>query len=89
MATLDMQPRRLERLKGRDLGDEYIFYDSSGEKLHILNGTAREIYLLCDGSRTLSEVADSMKEMYEVDEETARSDVLDTVQQLIDLELLA
>jgi hypothetical protein len=45
-------------LKGRDLGDEYIFYDSSGE-------------------------------MYEVDEETARSDVLETARQLIDLELLA
>jgi pyrroloquinoline quinone biosynthesis protein D len=75
-------------LKGRDLGDEYVFYDSSGEKLHILNGTAREIYLLCDGSRTLREVAGALAEMYEVEEETAREDVLRTARRLTILELL-
>ena len=50
-------PNRLEptgSLNQRDLGDEFLFYDRDGDRVHVLNGVAREVFLLCDGNRTKS-----------------------------------
>ena len=82
------RPRPLEEVSGTDLGDEYIFYDDQGDQVHVLNGTAREIYLQCDGNRTRQEIAASLCEKYEVDQATAESDVTEVINQLVELKLL-
>ena len=72
----------------RDLGDELLIFDADGDQLHVLNETAREIFLLCDGARTETEIVESICRTYEVDAETARTDLLQTVDQLIQLGVL-
>ncbi len=74
--------------KGTDLGDEFLFYDGGNDRVHVLNATAREIFLLFDGSRSEDEVVQVFAERHGLDEHQARGDVLETVRRLRDLGLL-
>lgn len=76
-------------LNGTDLGDEFLFYDRARDHVHVLNSTAREIYLLCDGSRSEEQVAAGIAEKYGLDEATVRADTQATLVQLYELGLLA
>ena len=57
--------------------------------MHILNDTAREIYLLCDGKRDMDEIARTIADRYSVDRETADRDCAEMIEQLKDLGLVA
>lgn len=84
-------PNRLEptgSLNHRDLGDEFLFYDRKGDQLHVLNGVAREVFLLCDGNRTNAEIVAEIVSKYDVDSERATSDVLRTLSELLALQIL-
>ena len=84
-----MRPRPAAGVIGRDSGDEYLFRSPDGGRIHVLNGTARAIYLLCDGSRTIEDVAAELSARYEVDPPTAGDDVRELVEELLGLGLLA
>ena len=88
MTKTAQHPRPSGKTKGTDLGDEYLFYDRDGDRVHVLNGTAREIFLLCDGSRTEDEIAQAFAEKFEIDAETAQKDARETMRQLHELGLL-
>ena len=79
----DARPRPTRTHHEKDLSGEYLFYDHGGDRVHVLNGTAREIYLLCDGTRTLVEIARSLGSKYDVSEATARGDVSAAVAELV------
>ena len=84
-------PDRLEptgSLNHRDLGDEFLFYDRDGDQVHVLNGVAREVFLLCDGNRTNPQIVSEIIERYEVEAERARDDVLRTLSELLELQIL-
>ena len=83
-----LRQKHHERLTGRDIGEEYLFYDPDSDRVYILNGTAREIYLLCDGLRDLGEIAHAIAERYEIDVETAARDCSEAVEQLLRLGLV-
>ena len=82
------RPRPADAVRGKDLGNEYMFYDEDGDHIHVLNGTAREIFILCDGTRTEGDVVRDMLERFEVDEATIRRDVTETIERLLTLNLL-
>jgi PqqD family protein of HPr-rel-A system len=82
-------PRPIPGAQGTDLGDEYLFYDRERDRVHVLNATAREILLLCDGTRTEEQIARQFAERYDVDPATAATDAQRTLQQLYELGLLA
>ena len=84
-----MNPRPAPGNHGRDAGDECLFRDSDGMRIHVLNRTAREIYLLCDGSRSAAEVAGELVHRYTVDPGTALTDVDDLVDLLVQLGILS
>jgi hypothetical protein len=84
----DVRPRPSHRYQGTDLGDEYLFYDSGDETVHVLNGSAREIYMLCDGTRSEQDVAQAFSTLHEVDRDRAERDALETIRQMCDLGLL-
>ena len=84
-----MNPRPAPGAYGRDAGDECLFRDRDGMRIHVLNRTAREIYLLCDGSRSQAEVAGELVTRYTVDPGTARADVDDLVELLVQLGILS
>ena len=70
----------------RDLGDEYLFYDRDRDQVHVLNGSAREIFLLCDGTRSVAEIAEAFWEKYQAEE--AREDAERIIRELADLGVL-
>jgi hypothetical protein len=80
--------RPSEAVKYRDLGDEFLFYDSRGDRLHVLNTSARAIFLLCDGTRTLEQVVDAFASQYEIDDGTARTDTQQIIDELMKLGIL-
>jgi pyrroloquinoline quinone biosynthesis protein D len=84
-----VNPRPAPGTHGRDAGDECLFRDADGMRIHVLNRTAREIYLLCDGSRSSAEVAQQLADRYMVDPGTAHADVDDLVQLLVRLGILS
>ncbi len=83
------RPQRLDTMDGKDLGDEYLFYDARGDAVHVLNGAAREVYLHCDGERTVEDLVRIILDRYEVEEPAARKDVLDVLEQLVRLKLIS
>ncbi len=89
MLPVDARPRPTRTHHEKDLSGEYLFYDQRGDQVHLLNGTAREIYLLCDGSRTLAAIARSLGAKFDVAEEKALGDVSAVVAELAERGLLA
>jgi hypothetical protein len=83
-----LRQKHHERLTGRDIGEEYLFYDPDTDRVYILNATAREIYLLCNGLRDLDEIAHTIARRYEIDAETADRDCSEAVEQLVELGLV-
>ena len=88
MLTPDSRPHATGVL-GKDLGDEYLFYDSAHEQVHVLNATAREIYLLCDGSASVRDIVHRFGARFAIDDATARRDVEETLDRLLTLGLVA
>jgi PqqD family protein of HPr-rel-A system len=86
--TLDSRPRPTEGVASRDLGDEYMFYDSAHEQVHVLNTTAREIFLLCDGTASVQDIVERFGARFGVDDSTARRDVEETLDRLVSLGLV-
>lgn len=89
MPATDQALRPTPHFKATDLGDEYMFYDRDGERVHVLNSSAREIYLLCDGSRTMDEVARAFAERYPSAGDEALRDAQEMLLELLQLGLIA
>ncbi len=88
MLTLDSRPQAIEGVLGRDLGDEYLFYDSSHEQVHVLNATAREIFLLCDGQASVREIVRRFGARFDLEDSIAQRDVEETLARLLSLGLV-
>ena len=68
-------------LKSRDNGD-FLLVMSPAQELFYLNETARFIYELCDGHRSIDEIYRAMSAEYafdESEEETVKADLLHTL----------
>lgn len=48
----------------QEMGNEVMLYDSSGEKIHVLNLSAFAIWKLCTGSHTVAEIIEQMAACY-------------------------
>jgi len=44
----------------QELPDEVLIYDVERNEVHCLNGTAARVWALCDGQRTVSEIAQQL-----------------------------
>jgi hypothetical protein len=77
-----MKPRR-KRLEQVELGDELIVVDSSGQRVHRLNSTARAIWRLCDGEKDVAGiVAGLANEFGGASTQTLRREVEEAVIQM-------
>jgi len=62
----ELKPRRLKReiycrpLSFLEDNQKYIIFDAQSGKLMELNAMARQIYHLCDGSRTVREIGEEL-----------------------------
>jgi PqqD family protein of HPr-rel-A system len=83
------RPKATAGYQETDIGDEYLFYDAATDLVHVLNASAREIYLLCDGSRTEDEIVSEFAARYPTDESTARRDAQQVLGRLHQLGMLS
>ena len=76
-------PKVREGLIFRQLDEEWVVYDPSGEQLHVMNGSAAIVWLHCDGEFTVSEMIEEVYKAYEqkVDHDRVESDVGEVIEQ--------
>lgn len=65
----------------QEVDDEILILDRRDNKIHQLNSTAAFIWKKCDGSKSIEYIINSLVDAFEITPEQAASDVLDTVQQ--------
>lgn len=58
------RPKRVDDLKIDEVDDGFIIYQPSRDRVHYLNHTGILVLELCDGSRTASEIADVIRQIY-------------------------
>ena len=59
-----LKPLRRDDVKARKLGSEWMLYDDRSGSVHIINETAAKVWELCDGTRTVEEMAAALAEQY-------------------------
>lgn len=72
----------------RSLGDSTAIHDPGSLDCHSLNRSAAEILQLADGTRKVALIARDYRRRFQLDAETARNDVLVTLEDLLDKKVL-
>lgn len=60
----DLRPRRVDGLEVHEVKDGLIVFDPATERVHYLNPTASILFELCDGTRTVAELNDTLARLY-------------------------
>jgi len=77
---------RLNKFPGvvaEEMGEELLLYRPSAHKAIHLNGTAAAVWKLCDGTRTVKDVADCLEAAFPDAKSRIASEVQDVVDQLL------
>jgi methyltransferase-like protein len=77
-----------EKIPWRVIDNEAVIVDLSGNSVLQLNDVGRYIWEQIDGTTQLSEIVHSIVEEYEIDRETAFTDVTGFIEQLIAKDLV-
>ncbi len=83
LARPTWRPRRDETIVWRELEREVLVLSDQGLTLRVLNSTASAVWKLCDGSRTVEEIAVEIAALFEVDRETAERDTADFIETMV------
>jgi hypothetical protein len=67
-----------------EIRGDISLYDAQNERVLVLNGTASDVWRLCDGDQTFSEIVSLLAQAYRVQPGVIRDDIARTVQQLVD-----
>ena len=81
-------PKRRSDISARVVVDETVVLDLGAAQIHQLNTTASFIWNRCDGRCTVGEIADQLAESFDIDRETARQAVQETLRRFDELGLL-
>ena len=68
--------------------EDMVIYDPAESLAASLNPSARAIWNLCDGNRTVRQICESLSDSFDVPPERLEADVLSVVDQLCNLKLL-
>ncbi len=82
------RPRKMDHLIQHGMDDEVLVYDPVVDRTHRLNVSATLIWELCDGTRSLEDIARVLTEQFEVEFETALQDAWTVLKQLKEEQLL-
>jgi hypothetical protein len=88
MAEDSRRPRKAERLLERELDEEIVVLSPEGNVLHSFEGSARFIWRLIDGNRTIDAILDAVTEEYQVEPATARTDLEIFLEEIQGLSLI-
>lgn len=83
------KPVRTEGIVSRQLGDELLLYDSDESVIHVTNETAETIWQLCDGSHTISDMENHVREAFDVPERAdVKADIAAIIKEFHDLGII-
>jgi hypothetical protein len=82
------RPKRANHLIQHDMDQEALIYDPVVDRTHRLNVSATRIWEMCDGTRSLEDIARMLTDQFEVEFETALQDARAVVEQLREEQLL-
>ena len=83
-----MKPKLATGVNLQQVGDEGLLLNVDNDELHQLNATAYFIVEHCDGECTLDDIVQNVVECFEIDEETAKQDVAEIINQLGEAKLV-
>ena len=72
---MTVNPKHVEPLEIRAVGDEVLVHDEAHGKVHVLNATAGRVLEWCDGTRSRAQIADALATAYGIPAERASDDV--------------
>lgn len=61
-------PRQLPDLQLNEVADGLVVFSPSDQRVHHLNQTAAAVFVLCDGSASLADIADAMTATFGADD---------------------
>lgn len=74
-------PKRKAEVLMKEIGRETILYSDTDEALHVLNSTAKLIWMDCDGEHSFAEVEGEIREHFTVPaERDVMADILNTIE---------
>lgn len=76
-------------IAGYPLDDEHVLYDPRSGRVYLLNQTAAYVWALCDGARTIGEIATDLAGCFAISQREALADVVDIVETLHRADLVA
>jgi hypothetical protein len=82
-------PRKRSDLETRTVDDEVIVLDTSGHRVHRLNGSASLIWECCDGRNSIPEIVARLAAAYELSESAVLKDVHTALAEFDRLGLMA
>lgn len=81
-------PSREPDIVWRRVGDELVIYHKQSRNVHILNRTAMEIWMLCDGKHNVENIAAALSGMYNTSGEELKADVASIIADFNRLRLI-
>ena len=81
------RPRKMDHLIQHGMDDEVLVYDPVVDRTHRLNVSATLIWELCDGTRSLEDIARVLTEQFEVEFETAMPTIATKIVRRTDLSI--
>ena len=87
--SLNASPAKKAGVVAQHVLEEMVLYDQNSEMGYSLNASARLIWELCDGERTLFVICDEIAGKLEVEATLLHEDVKTAVSELIALGLLS
>lgn len=85
----DALPTKVGEAWLRRDGDETAVFDPKSGRLYRLNDPALAIWEICDGTTTASEMAEALSELTGFDRERSMRQVVETLDSLLDQELIS
>jgi len=83
------RPRRTDGVVTSEVLDELVAYVPATSQAVSLNASARAVWELCDGTRTLEDICDELSEVVAMSPADLRSDVQSALDRLRELGLVA
>lgn len=82
------RPRRRPDIVLQDVGGEAILIDPRTDEAHVLNGSAARLWQLCDGERTVDQLAAEFGAIYDLSAADVADDVREVLGELVNLKLI-
>lgn len=83
------KPLRKDTVLSRQIGDEFMLFDSRNSTVHVINATAGLVWNICDGTNSIDDIKKIVYENYNisVDNDVER-DIEDIINHFGELEVI-